>query len=251
MEKNGNSSEYVPKNILIKGAAGFIASHVANMLLKRYPQYKIVVLGKLDYCSNLKNLKPSRPSPNFKFVKGDIGKNILITRAAGFIASHVANMLVKRYPQYKIVVLSKLDHCSNLKNLKPSRPSPNFKFVKRDIGKNILITRAAGFIASHVANMLVKRLSPNFKFMTGDIGSADLVNYLPITKKIDTIMHLAAQTHVDNSFGNSFEFTKNNNYGTHVLLEECKVTGQVIRFIHVSTDEVYSETEKDAIEGNH
>jgi UDP-glucose 4,6-dehydratase len=142
-------------------------------------------------------------------------KNILITGAAGFIASHVANRLIRNYPHYKIVVLDKLDYCSSLKNLMPSKSSQNFKFVK------------------------------------GDIGSADLVNYLLITEGIDTIMHFAAQTHVDNSFGNSFEFTKNNIYGTHVLLEACKVTGTVRRFIHVSTDEVYGETEADAIVGNH
>ncbi|XP_078177583.1 trifunctional UDP-glucose 4,6-dehydratase/UDP-4-keto-6-deoxy-D-glucose 3,5-epimerase/UDP-4-keto-L-rhamnose-reductase RHM1 [Carex rostrata] len=142
-------------------------------------------------------------------------KNILITGAAGFIASHVANRLVRNYPEYKIVVLDKLDYCSNLKNLLPCRSSGNFKFVK------------------------------------GDIASADLVNFLLITENIDTIMHFAAQTHVDNSFGNSFEFTKNNIYGTHVLLEACKVTGQIRRFIHVSTDEVYGETEEDAVVGNH
>lgn len=142
-------------------------------------------------------------------------KNILITGAAGFIASHVANRLIRNYPDYKIVVLDKLDYCSNLKNLRPSQSSPNFKFVK------------------------------------GDIASADLVNYLLITESIDTIMHFAAQTHVDNSFGNSFEFTKNNIYGTHVLLEACKVTGQIRRFIHVSTDEVYGETDEDAVVGNH
>lgn len=112
-------------------------------------------------------------------------------------------------------MLDKLDYCSNLKNLRPSQSSPNFKFVK------------------------------------GDIASADLVNYLLITESIDTIMHFAAQTHVDNSFGNSFEFTKNNIYGTHVLLEACKVTGQIRRFIHVSTDEVYGETDEDAVVGNH
>ncbi|CAN1301626.1 Trifunctional UDP-glucose 4,6-dehydratase/UDP-4-keto-6-deoxy-D-glucose 3,5-epimerase/UDP-4-keto-L-rhamnose-reductase RHM1 [Linum perenne] len=142
-------------------------------------------------------------------------KNILITGAAGFIASHVCNRLIRNYPDYKIVVLDKLDYCSNLKNLLPSKQSPNFKFVK------------------------------------GDIGSADLVNFLLITESIDTIMHFAAQTHVDNSFGNSFEFTKNNIYGTHVLLEACKVTGQIRRFIHVSTDEVYGETDEDAVVGNH
>ncbi|CAI0377730.1 unnamed protein product [Linum tenue] len=65
-------------------------------------------------------------------------------------------------------------------------------------------------------------------------------------------MHFAAQTHVDNSFGNSFEFTKNNIYGTHVLLEACKLMkDQVKRFIHVSTDEVYGETDEDAVVGNH
>jgi UDP-glucose 4,6-dehydratase len=144
-----------------------------------------------------------------------VPKNILITGAAGFIASHVANRLIRNYPDYKIVVLDKLDYCSNLKNLFPSKASKNFKFVK------------------------------------GDIASADLVNYLLITEGIDTIMHFAAQTHVDNSFGNSFEFTKNNIYGTHVLLEACKVTGQIKRFIHVSTDEVYGETEAEAIVGNH
>ena len=57
-------------------------------------------------------------------------------------------------------------------------------------------------------------------------------------------MHFAAQTHVDNSFGNSFMFTQNNIMGTHVLLESAKVAG-VKRFIHVSTDEVYGEQKLD------
>ncbi|KAK1387705.1 hypothetical protein POM88_015883 [Heracleum sosnowskyi] len=52
------------------GAAGFIASHVANRLVRSYPDDKIVVLDKLDYCSNLKNLNPSRTAPNFNFARG-------------------------------------------------------------------------------------------------------------------------------------------------------------------------------------
>jgi dTDP-D-glucose 4,6-dehydratase len=51
------------------------------------------------------------------------------------------------------------------------------------------------------------------------------------------------QTHVDNSFGNSFTFTHNNIMGTHVLLESAKELGTIKRFIHVSTDEVYGEGE--------
>ena len=85
---------------------------------------------------------------------------------------------------------------------------------------------------------------PNYKFIQGNICSSDLVNYILKEENIDTIMHFAAQTHVDNSFGNSFQFTENNILGTHVLLESAKAAG-VKRFIHVSTDEVYGEQQKD------
>ncbi|CAL0308225.1 unnamed protein product [Lupinus luteus] len=93
--------------------------------------------------------------------------------------------------------------------------------------------------------------SQNFKFVKGDIVGANIVNHLLMEEKIDTIMHFAAQTHVDNSFGNSMEFTYNNIYGTHVLLEGCRVTNHVKRFICVSTDEVYGETKLDTDVGNH
>ena len=69
------------------------------------------------------------------------------------------------------------------------------------------------------------------------------MTYVLEEEKIDTIMHFAAQTHVDNSFGNSFQFTENNIYGTHVLLEAAK-NAEITRFIHVSTDEVYGEGEE-------
>lgn len=52
--------------------------------------------------------------------------------------------------------------------------------------------------------------SPNFKFIKTDIDSADLINHLLVVEEIDTIMHFVAQNHVDNSFGNLFEFTNNN-----------------------------------------
>ena len=73
----------------------------------------------------------------------------------------------RRYPKYKILNFDRLDYCSCLANLEEVASLPNYKFVK------------------------------------GDICSADLVNYVLETEKIDTIMHFAAQTHVDNSFGNS------------------------------------------------
>ena len=68
------------------------------------------------------------------------------------------------------------------------------------------------------------------------------MTYVMRSEEIDTVMHFAAQTHVDNSFGNSFEFTENNIRGTHVLLETVKTLGTIKRFLHVSTDEVYGES---------
>jgi len=121
-------------------------------------------------------------------------------------------LLVKKYPQYKVVNYDKLDYCSSLANLASIEGAANYKFVK------------------------------------GDIGSADLVNYILKKEEIDTIMHFAAQTHVDNSFGNSLRFTETNVLGTHVLLEAAKAA-RIKRFIHVSTDEVYGENEgEDALE---
>eukprot|EP00286_Rhodomonas_abbreviata_P022556 CAMPEP_0181304936 /NCGR_PEP_ID=MMETSP1101-20121128/9441_1 /TAXON_ID=46948 /ORGANISM="Rhodomonas abbreviata, Strain Caron Lab Isolate" /LENGTH=371 /DNA_ID=CAMNT_0023410777 /DNA_START=32 /DNA_END=1147 /DNA_ORIENTATION=+ len=135
-------------------------------------------------------------------------KNIMITGGAGFIASHVCLLLAKKYPQFKIVNFDRLDYCSCLANLDEIKDYPNYKFVQ------------------------------------GNICSSDLVNFVLKTEEIDTIMHFAAQTHVDNSFGNSFQFTQNNIMGTHVLLEAAKVAG-IKRFVHVSTDEVYGEQGRD------
>ena len=136
-----------------------------------------------------------------------VSHTVLHVSNPGFIASHVAILLCQKYPNYNIVVYDKLDYCACLANLEELFDRPNFKFVK------------------------------------GDIASPDLVSYVLREEKIDTIMHFAAQTHVDNSFGNSFAFTQTNIYGTHVLLESAKCCPSIRRFIHVSTDEVYGEGE--------
>jgi UDP-glucose 4,6-dehydratase len=139
------------------------------------------------------------------------GSNISIATSrlfnSGFIASHVAILLCEKYPEYNVIVYDRLDYCSCLANLDVIKDLPNYKFIK------------------------------------GDIGSLDLVSYVLKEEKIDTILHFAAQTHVDNSFGNSIAFTHSNIYGTHVLLESAKVCDTIKRFVHVSTDEVYGEGE--------
>jgi UDP-glucose 4,6-dehydratase len=130
-------------------------------------------------------------------------RSILLTGGAGFIGSHTVELLHARMPDVRLVVLDKLDYCA-----------------------------AYGNIAHLVGQ-------PNFKWCRGDIRSKDLVDFLLRSEEVDTIMHFAASTHVDNSFNSSISFTESNVVGTHVMLEAARDYGGVRRFIHVSTDEVY------------
>jgi dTDP-glucose 4,6-dehydratase len=72
--------------------------------------------------------------------------------------------------------------------------------------------------------------------------SFDLVRYVLENNKIDTVIHFAAQSHVQNSFEDSLQYTNDNVVGTHTLLECCRRYGNIERFIHISTDEVYGES---------
>lgn len=142
--------------------------------------------------------------------------------------------MAKKYPNLKIVNFDRLD----CKALRADWPS-----LVPDLICGVVVT----FLASDCScleNLDCVKDLPNYKFVKGNICSSDLVNFVLETEKIDTIMHFAAQTHVDNSFGNSFQFTQNNIMGTHVLLESAKAAG-IKRFIHVSTDEVYGEQRRD------
>jgi len=132
--------------------------------------------------------------------------NILITGAAGFIGAAFTVYLVQKYPDLNIIGLDKLSYCSNIKNL------------------DDIITKS------------------NFKFIQGDITEIYHMQALFTEHKIDTVIHFAAYSHVDHSFGNSIIFTRNNVIGTHVLLEAA-TKYQVKRFIHVSTDEVYGDND--------
>ncbi|KAF2146834.1 uncharacterized protein K452DRAFT_294368 [Aplosporella prunicola CBS 121167] len=135
--------------------------------------------------------------------------NILVTGGAGFIACWFVRHLVLTYPDhYNVYSFDKLDYCASLNNTRILEGLPNFTFVQGDITSPTDVMRC---LKSH---------------------------------NIDIICHFAAQSHVDLSFGNSYQFTNTNVYGTHVLLESAKAYG-VKRFIHISTDEVYGEVESD------
>ncbi len=128
--------------------------------------------------------------------------NLLITGGCGFIGSNLVNYLVTKYPECRIINIDKLDYCASRKNIEVE-DSTNYTFIHEN-----LINKSA-------LALILK------------------------TYQIDTIIHLAAQTHVDNSFKNASIFIEDNIMATQTLLQ-CSVDyGQIKKFIYVSTDEVY------------
>jgi dTDP-glucose 4,6-dehydratase len=134
-------------------------------------------------------------------------KNILITGGAGFIGSHLVRLFVNKYPEYHIVNMDVLTYAGNLENLKDIELKENYNFVKCDI---------CDF-------KKVKQIFEDYK--------------------IDSVIHLAAESHVDRSIADPFSFAKTNVMGTLSLLQAAKETwnGNYSNhlFYHVSTDEVY------------
>ncbi len=147
-------------------------------------------------------------------------RNILITGGAGFIGSHVVRLFVNKYPDYNIVNLDKLTYAGNLANLKDVEDKPNYTFVKADIAD---LDRMREIISSH---------------------------------KIDGIIHLAAESHVDRSIKDPFTFARTNVMGTLALLQAAKEYWESLPekfenklFYHISTDEVYGALELTHPEG--
>ncbi len=128
--------------------------------------------------------------------------NVLVTGGAGFIGSNLVRLLLAERPEWRIVNLDKLTYAGNAENLADLAGNPRYRFVR------------------------------------GDICDGPLVARLLEEERIDAIMHLAAESHVDRSILAPAAFIDTNVRGTQVLLEAARERG-VQRFLHVSTDEVY------------
>ncbi|MFL0101449.1 dTDP-glucose 4,6-dehydratase [Tenacibaculum maritimum] len=134
-------------------------------------------------------------------------KNVLITGGAGFIGSHVVRLFVNTYPNYNIVNLDALTYAGNLENLRDIEEKSNYTFVR------------------------------------GDICDYKLIGNLFAEHGIDSVIHLAAESHVDRSIKDPFSFARTNVLGTISLLQAAKEYWKDDfknkLFYHVSTDEVY------------
>jgi len=142
---------------------------------------------------------------------------ILVTGGCGFIGSNYINYMLKKYKDIFICNIDKLDYCSNI------------NFIDDELN--------------------TEELEQKYKFVNGNICDNDTITEILYMYDIEYVIHFAAQTHVDNSFGNSLQFTIDNVLGTHTILECCryyqKETNRLKKIIHISTDEVYGEVDMD------
>ena len=147
-------------------------------------------------------------------------RNILITGGAGFIGNHVVRLFVNKYPDYHIVNLDKLTYAGNLANLSDIEDRPNYTFVR------------------------------------ADIADLDAMRRIIREHRIDGIIHLAAESHVDRSIKDPFTFARTNVMGTLALLQAAREYWESLPeryegklFYHISTDEVYGALELTHPEG--
>jgi len=137
--------------------------------------------------------------------------NLLITGGCGFIGSNFINYHFLKNSDVLIVNMDAMYYCASEENILPE-----------------------------IAN------SNRYKFVKGNLQSKDLVSHILKEYSITHIIHFAAQSHVQNSFDDSLMYTMDNILGTHTLLECCrhyqKETSNLVKIIHVSTDEVYGES---------
>lgn len=131
---------------------------------------------------------------------------LLVTGGAGFIGSNFILYWLEKYPKDNVINFDKLTYAGNLENLTSIEKNPQYTFVQ------------------------------------GDICNAELVNETIQKHQIDTIVHFAAESHVDRSILDPAPFVKTNIEGTYVLLEAA-LKNNVKRFHHISTDEVFGALE--------
>ncbi len=146
-------------------------------------------------------------TPSTDMVDND-STTLLVTGGAGFIGSNFINHLHSTTHSINIINFDALYYCANKDNVNES-----------------------------------VRCSPRYTFVEGNLRSLDLLRHLFQSRRITHVVHFAAQSHVQTSFDDSLTYTMDNIVGTHNLLETARLHAKdLVKFVHVSTDEVYGES---------
>ncbi|AGF79938.1 dTDP-glucose 4,6-dehydratase [Desulfocapsa sulfexigens DSM 10523] len=140
----------------------------------------------------------------------ETSRRILVTGGCGFIGANFVRLILEYYPEWRVVNLDKLTYAGNLENLKGIEEGDQYRFVK------------------------------------ADICDVQAMEELFAEEQIDSVVHFAAESHVDRSITGPADFIQTNIVGTFSLLEAARKTwlegkweANAPRFLHVSTDEVY------------
>jgi dTDP-glucose 4,6-dehydratase len=163
----------------------------------------------------LKNKKEFSPTvENFSLIKSrefvdSEDTNILVTGGCGFIGSNFINFIFEKYQKIKIINLDAMYYCASENN------------VNEEV-----------------------RNSPRYVLIKGNVCSKNLLDQILNQYNINFVIHFAAQSSVEKSFTeDSVQFSIDNVVGTHTLLESCRLYNKLLKFIYISTDEVYGQSD--------
>ena len=201
--------EFTWKNFSQEEQRAILAADRSNNFLEThklealFPQIKPIKEAVRECMVSYKRNLDKLSSPNSPYV-------LLITGGCGFIGSNFIN-----------------------------------HYFQNNLGQNLdlLINLDAMYYCADETNVLSHiRKDPRYKLVKGNLTNMSCISHVLQTYGVTHIIHFAAQSHVQNSFEDSIQFTHDNVLGTHVLLEACRKYGKIQKFVHVSTDEVYGES---------
>ncbi len=218
MYKELVDSSFKWKNFSLEEQAKILASERSNNLLSTKvleefaPQVRPIKQAVRELLQTYRSVPRAKKEENH--MPDNQNVTLLVTGGAGFIGSNFINRLFREYHNINVINFDALYYCGDRGNVDES-----------------------------------VRKSPRYKFVHGNLQSLDLLNFLFQSHNITHVVHFAAQSHVQNSFSDAIQYTKDNILGTHNLLEATKNHAPNLeRFIHVSTDEVYGESMIDVSE---
>jgi dTDP-glucose 4,6-dehydratase len=212
--------DFIYKNFSVEEQRKILAADRSNNYLDTtkletlFPDIKHITDSVRDMLIQYKNTYVPKIKSVVTVLEINKIKTLFVTGGAGFIGSNFINYFAEKYPQVNIINYDALYYCADVNNVD--------EFIRK---------------------------SNKYQFIEGNLQSFDLLRHIFKTNTISHVIHFAAQSHVENSFNDSLKYTRDNIVGTHNLLEVNRLYNpNLVKFIHVSTDEVYGESMLDTDE---